>query len=299
MESVEKNLYSNLEQLIDEENMKNLDPHDTNIYNLYYREATRLPLLTKEEETKLAYRAKNNDLEARNKLVEHNLRYVISLARDYVRKHKFYNIEFLELINEGNVGLMIAIERFDPDLGYRLSTYSRQWIELYIARYIYKNSPLAVSEGVFFKIIKFTQAVSELKQRTRRNYSSKELSEIFNIQHETVVDYLRFSDSFLSLNQPIGEDEEDELGDLVEDENSINPEDYAIKMVIAQELRSIVETLPEMEQNIIKLHYGLDKEPLTLQEIGDIYNVSRQRISQIENKALEKLRLPNYAKRLK
>ena len=120
MESVENNLPNKIEQLFNE-NHKNHNKHDLDIYSLYSNEVTRLPLLTKEEEIELAYRAKNNDLEARNKLIEHNLRYVISLARDYVRKHKTNNLDFLELINEGNIGLMMAVDRFNPDLGSILS----------------------------------------------------------------------------------------------------------------------------------------------------------------------------------
>ena len=223
---------------------------------------------------------------------------MVKIVLDYKKAGKCRVTDTIDLISEGNLGLIRATESFDPDKGFRFYTYATWWIECYINRYIQNSSALSISAQAIKNMKEFNQKVQELKEKTGRDYSAKELSKIFNMHLINVVVYMEYTNEAVSLSEKLNDDEDEELGDIIEDNHSVNPEDYTITRIQSLEIHDAINTLSEREQKIICLHFGLDgNERHTLEEIGKMLNVTRERARQIEVIALDKLRRHKKLKR--
>lgn len=267
------------------------------IFNLYIKDVAKYPLLSKEEEYALAKKFKDtSDLECRQKLVNHNLRLVINIAKRY----KTSGIAFIDLIQEGNLGLMIAVDKFDPDLGYRFSTYATWWIKQSILRYIANSGrlirlPVHASESLY----KYNRFVSDFKKNnpSQELPSTEEIAKIIGVPYDSLCTYLSSDKNILSLNVPVGEKQDSTLADFVPDNLSVeeHAEFSALKMCVSE----VLESLNERERDVIKLRYGIDcDKPHTLEEVGNVYGITRERVRQIESRALRKLKFRNNKKLL-
>jgi len=264
---------------------------------MYLKEIGRISLLNGEEEMELSVRVANGDEEAKNKLAESNLRLVVSIAKRYVGR----GLLFLDLIQEGNIGLMKAVDKFDYDKGYKFSTYATWWIRQAITRALADQArTIRVPVHMVETINKMARIQRQLTLELNREPSEEEIAKKMGITVEKVRDVIKISQDPVSLETPIGEEDDSHLGDFVKDINTMTPEEYATNEILKEEIKSVLETLQEREQEVLELRFGLiDGTSHTLEEVGKRFNVTRERIRQIEAKALRKLRHPSRAKKLK
>lgn len=265
-------------------------------YHAYMREISRIPLLSVEEERELAKRVAEGDENARIKLAESNLRLVVSIAKTYLSKTK---LSFLDLIQEGNIGLMRAVDKFDYTMGYRFSTYATWWIRQAISKSITGNRIIRVPPHIITLLSKMSTARRELAQELNREPKTEELAEAVGITVEKLK-WLQSIKEPSSLDTTIGDDEETTVGDLVADQSVEDPNTAIFQEQVSARIREVLTTLDEREQQVIALRYGLgSNKPKTLDEIGKIFGLTRERIRQIEDKALRKLRNPARTNMLK
>ena len=274
---------------------KNLSINDP--VRMYLKEIGRISLLSTEEELELSKRIEEGDEEAKSILAEANLRLVVSIAKRYVGR----NLSFLDLIQEGNIGLMKAVDKFDSSKGYKFSTYATWWIRQAITRAIADQAKtIRVPVHMVETINKLKRVQRQLTLELDREPTEEEISKELGIPEDKVREIIKISLDPLSLETPIGEEDDSQLGDFVKDENSLSPEEYAINEVLKDEISELLLTLTEREEQVIKLRFGLvDGTCRTLEEVGTIFGVTRERIRQIEAKALRKLRHPSRSKKLK
>ncbi len=266
---------------------------------IYLKEIGNIPLLTPEEERELGRQiVEENSEYARNKLRESNLRLVVSIAKHYQNK---YNMPFLDLIQEGNVGLMKAVDKFDYTKGWKFSTYGTWWIRQSITRAISDHARLIRTPVHMVEtMVKHSRAVRELLQELGRDPTVEEIADKMGITVDKVIEIQRISQDPISLESKMGHEEDSKIGDIIPDENALSPQDIAQQNMLKEQLMSILETLTPREQKVIRLRYGLDDaHPRTLEEVGREFSVTRERIRQIEAKALRKLRHPSKLKRLR
>ena len=264
---------------------------------MYLKEIGRISLLSPEEESELSIRVANGDEVAKNILAESNLRLVVSIAKRYVG----CGLLFLDLIQEGNIGLMKAVEKFDYDKGFKFSTYATWWIRQAITRALADQArTIRVPVHMVETINKMARIQRQMTLELNREPSEEELAEKMGISVDKVREVIKISQDPVSLETPIGEEDDSHLGDFIKDERSMSPEEYATNEILKEEIRSVLMTLQEREQEVLELRFGLiDGTSHTLEEVGKRFNVTRERIRQIEAKALRKLRHPSRAKKLK
>jgi len=266
---------------------------------MYLKDIGKIPLLTPEEEKELSRKfIEEHDEAARQKLCEANLRLVVSVAKRYQNKH---NMSFLDLIQEGNLGLWKAVEKFDYKKGFKFSTYGTWWIKQSITRAISDQARLIRAPVHMVEtILKHNRAVRELLQELGRDPTIEEIAEKLGTTVDKVVEVQRIAQDPISLESKMGNEEDSKIGDLIPDESALSPQDIAQQNMLKEQLMSVLETLTPREQKVIRLRYGLDDaHPRTLEEVGREFSVTRERIRQIEAKALRKLRHPSKLKRLR
>ncbi|MDY3765228.1 MAG: RNA polymerase sigma factor RpoD [Lachnospiraceae bacterium] len=264
---------------------------------MYLKEIGNVPLLTTEQEVELAKRVENGDEEAKKALTEANLRLVVSIAKKYVGR----GMPFLDLIQEGNMGLMKAVDKFDYTKGYKFSTYATWWIRQAITRGIADTGrTIRVPVHMVETINKTLRMTRTLLQELGREPTAEEVAERLNVPVARVREVLKISRDPVSLDTPIGEEDDSHLGDFIEDDSALSPADSAAFSMLKEELGAALESLTERERQVVRLRFGLeDGRARTLEEVGKEFNVTRERIRQIEAKALRKLRHPSRSKRLK
>ncbi len=264
---------------------------------IYLKDIGRVPLLTGEQEVELAKRMQEGDEEAKKTLSEANLRLVVSIAKRYVGR----GMQFLDLIQEGNLGLMKAVEKFDYTRGFKFSTYATWWIRQAITRAIADQArTIRIPVHMVETINKQGRATRTLLQRLGREPTTEEIAEYLGWSVEKVREIQKIAQDPVSLETPIGEEEDSHLGDFLEDDKAMSPSDVAESKLLKEQLFQVLNTLTPREQKVLRLRYGLDdSHPRTLEEVGREFNVTRERIRQIEAKALRKLRHPNRLKKLK
>ena len=264
---------------------------------MYLKEIGKVPLLTAEEEIELAKRMENGDEEAKKRLAEANLRLVVSIAKRYVGR----GMLFLDLIQEGNLGLIKAVEKFDYNKGFKFSTYATWWIRQAITRAIADQArTIRIPVHMVETINKLVRASRQLLQELGREPTPEEIAERMEIPVERVREILKISQEPVSLETPIGEEEDSHLGDFIQDDNVPVPADAAAFTLLREQLKEVLGTLTEREQKVLRLRFGLDDgRARTLEEVGKEFNVTRERIRQIEAKALRKLRHPSRSRKLK
>ncbi len=264
---------------------------------IYLKDIGKVPLLSAEEEKELAIKMASGDQTAKNHLTEANLRLVVSIAKRYVGR----GMLFLDLIEEGNLGLMKAVDKFDYTKGFRFSTYATWWIRQAITRAIADQArTIRIPVHMVETINKLTRTTRFLVQELGREPTAEEIAKEMGITPERVTEIQKIAQDPVSLETPIGEEEDSHLGDFLEDEHALSPQDQATQTLLKEELMKVLESLTPREQAVIRLRYGLDgTHPRTLEEVGKRFGVTRERIRQIEAKALRKLRNPNRSKTLK
>ena len=264
---------------------------------MYLKEIGKVPLLSAEEEIELAKRMELGDQEAKKRLAEANLRLVVSIAKRYVGR----GMLFLDLIQEGNLGLIKAVEKFDYRKGYKFSTYATWWIRQAITRAIADQArTIRIPVHMVETINKLIRVSRQLLQELGREPSPEEIAAEMNMPVERVREILKISQEPVSLETPIGEEEDSHLGDFIQDDNVPVPADAAAFTLLKEQLEEVLGTLTEREQKVLTLRFGLeDGRARTLEEVGKEFNVTRERIRQIEAKALRKLRHPSRSRKLK
>ena len=264
---------------------------------MYLKEIGQIKLLTMEEELELADRILAGDEEAKTILAEANLRLVVSIAKRYVGR----GMLFLDLIQEGNIGLMKAVEKFDVSKGYKFSTYATWWIRQAITRAIADQArTIRVPVHMVETINKLARIQRQLTLELNREPSEEELAKKMNVSIEKIRDIYKISQEPVSLETPIGEEDDSHLGDFIKDERNMSPEEYATHEMLKDEISDVLLTLTEREEKVIRLRFGLeDGKSRTLEEVGQMFGVTRERIRQIEAKALRKLRHPSRSRKLK
>ena len=290
------------EELSDEDleiTVDNVDAFADDSVRLYLREIGKIPLLSNEEETELAKKIVEGDKKAKDKMVEANMRLVVSIAKRYSGR----GLDFLDLIQEGNTGLLRAVEKFDPEKGFKFSTYATWWIRQAITRAIADQArTIRIPVHMVETINKVLRTTRKLTTELNREPSIEEIAKELDMEVEKVEYVMRIKQDIASLDASVGRDGDDEdsvLGDFVEDEERVSPEDSAASQILKEQLASIISTLSEREQKIIKMRFGIGGErPHTLEEVGYEFSVTRERIRQIEAKALSKLRKHKDTKKL-
>ena len=264
---------------------------------MYLKDIGKVPLLSAEEEIELAKRMEPGDEAAKKKLAESNLRLVVSIAKRYVGR----GMLFLDLIQEGNLGLLKAVEKFDYRKGYKFSTYATWWIRQAITRAIADQArTIRIPVHMVETINKVTRVSRDLLQKLGREPLPEEVGEVMGLPKERVQEIMKIAQEPVSLETPIGEEEDSHLGDFIQDESIPTPVEATNQTLLHEQLDDVVSTLTEREQRVIKLRFGWDDgRPRTLEEVGKEFNVTRERIRQIEAKALRKLRHPNRSRKLK
>lgn len=264
---------------------------------VYLKDIGRVPLLSMDEEVELAKRMQNGDEEAKRKLSEANLRLVVNIAKRYTGR----GMLFLDLIQEGNLGLMKAVEKFDYTRGYRFSTYATWWIRQAITRAIADQArTIRIPVHMVETIQKLTRTTRLLVQELGRDPTPAEIAEEMGVSEERVREIQRINLEPVSLETPIGEEDDSHLTDFIEDVNATAPQDVASFTILKEHLLAVLDTLTPREEMVLRLRYGLeDGHPRTLEEVGKEFGVTRERIRQIEAKALRKLRHPSRSKKLK
>ena len=287
----------------DEVDVENIDlsvPEGVSIEDpvrMYLKEIGKVPLLSAEEEIELAQRMEEGDQEAKKRLAEANLRLVVSIAKRYVGR----GMLFLDLIQEGNLGLIKAVEKFDYRKGYKFSTYATWWIRQAITRAIADQArTIRIPVHMVETINKLIRVSRQLLQELGREPTPEEIAEEMNMPVDRVREILKISQEPVSLETPIGEEEDSHLGDFIQDDNVPVPSDAAAFTLLKEQLVEVLGTLTEREQKVLRLRFGLDDgRARTLEEVGKEFNVTRERIRQIEAKALRKLRHPSRSRKLK
>ncbi|QNO16738.1 RNA polymerase sigma factor RpoD [Alkalicella caledoniensis] len=264
---------------------------------MYLKEIGRVPLLSATEEVNLAKRMENGDEEAKRRLVEANLRLVVSIAKRYVGR----GMLFLDLIQEGNLGLIKAVEKFDYTKGYKFSTYATWWIRQAITRAIADQArTIRIPVHMVETINKLIRVSRQLVQELGREPLPEEIAKHMDMSPERVREILKIAQEPVSLETPIGEEDDSHLGDFIEDQDAKAPAEAAAFELLREQLVDVLDTLTERERKVLRLRFGLDDgRPRTLEEVGQVFGVTRERIRQIEAKALRKLRHPSRSKRLK
>ena len=264
---------------------------------MYLKEIGNVPLLTSDQEVDLAMRVEAGDTEAKRALTEANLRLVVSIAKKYVGR----GMPFLDLIQEGNMGLMKAVDKFDYTKGYKFSTYATWWIRQAITRGIADTGrTIRVPVHMVETINKTLRMTRQLLQELGREPTPEEVADRLGVPAARVREVLKISRDPVSLDTPIGEEDDSHLGDFIEDDTALSPADSATFSMLREELANALESLTDRERQVVKLRFGLeDGRARTLEEVGKEFNVTRERIRQIEAKALRKLRHPSRSKRLK
>ena len=264
---------------------------------MYLKDIGRVPLLSAEEEVDLAKRMQENDEAAKKRLSEANLRLVVSIAKRYVGR----GMLFLDLIQEGNLGLMKAVEKFDYQKGFKFSTYATWWIRQSITRAIADQArTIRIPVHMVETINKLTRVQRVLLQELGREPSPAEIAEKMGVTEDRVREIQKIAQDPVSLETPIGEEEDSHLGDFIEDEKTTTPSESVAFTMLKEQLLGVLDTLTPREEKVLRLRYGIDDgKPRTLEEVGREFNVTRERIRQIEAKALRKLRHPSRSKKLK
>lgn len=264
---------------------------------MYLKEIGRVPLLTAQEEIELAKRIEAGDEDAKRRLAEANLRLVVSIAKRYVGR----GMLFLDLIQEGNLGLIKAVEKFDYRKGFKFSTYATWWIRQAITRAIADQArTIRIPVHMVETINKLIRTSRQLLQELGREPTPEEIAKEMGIEEEKVREIMKIAQEPVSLETPIGEEEDSHLGDFIEDEDALAPADAASFTLLKEQLEDVLETLTEREEEVLRLRFGLDDgRQRTLEEVGQVFGVTRERIRQIEAKALRKLRHPSRSKKLK
>ena len=264
---------------------------------VYLKEIGRVPLLTPEEEIEYAMRIADDDHVAKKRLAEANLRLVVSIAKRYVGR----GMQFLDLIQEGNMGLIKAVDKFDYTKGFKFSTYATWWIRQAITRAIADQArTIRIPVHMVETINKVKKANSQLLHQNGKEPTPEEIAEFLDMPQEKVREILRVSQEPVSLETPIGEEEDSHLGDFIPDDDALAPADAASMSLLKEQLDEVLKTLTPREAKVLSLRFGLkDGNPKTLEEVGKEFNVTRERIRQIEAKALRKLRHPSRSKKLK
>ena len=281
-----------LEDLGSSKDIKISDP-----VRMYLKEIGRINLLTSDEEFEYAKLANQGDEHAKSMLAESNLRLVVSIAKRYVGR----GMLFLDLIQEGNIGLMKAVEKFDPGKGYKFSTYATWWIRQAITLVIADQArTIRIPVHMVETINKLARVQRQLTQELNREPTDEEIAKKLGISLDKVREVYKISQDPVSLETPIGEEDDSHLGDFIKDERTMSPEEYATVGMLKEELSGVLLTLTEREEKVLRLRFGLDDgQCRTLEEVGQIFNVTRERIRQIEAKALRKLRHPSRSRKLK
>ena len=284
-------------QLILADNVLTKDLTINDPVRMYLKEIGQIKLLTYEEELSLADRINEGDEEAKKTLAEANLRLVVSIAKRYVGR----GMLFLDLIKEGNIGLMKAVEKFDVTKGYKFSTYATWWIRQAITRAIADQArTIRVPVHMVETINKLARLQRQLTLELNREPTEEELADRMKISVEKIRDIYKISQEPVSLETPIGEEADSHLGDFIKDERNVNPEEYATNEMLKDEISGVLLTLTEREEKVVRLRFGLeDGKTRTLEEVGQLFGVTRERIRQIEAKALRKLRHPSRSRKLK
>ena len=264
---------------------------------MYLKEIGQIKLLTMDEELELADRIVAGEEEAKTRLAEANLRLVVSIAKRYVGR----GMLFLDLIQEGNIGLMKAVDKFDVTKGYKFSTYATWWIRQAITRAIADQArTIRIPVHMVETINKLSRIQRQLTLELNREPTEEELAKKMGTSVEKIRDIYKISQEPVSLETPIGEEDDSHLGDFVPDEHNMSPEDYAANELLKDEIADVLLTLTEREEKVIRLRFGLeDGKSRTLEEVGQMFGVTRERIRQIEAKALRKLRHPSRSRKLK
>ena len=290
------------EELSDEDleiTVDNVDAFADDSVRLYLREIGKIPLLTNEEEAELAQEIVKGSRKAKEKMVEANMRLVVSIAKRYSGR----GLDFLDLIQEGNTGLLRAVEKFDPEKGFKFSTYATWWIRQAITRAIADQArTIRIPVHMVETINKVLRTTRKLTTELNREPTIEEIAKELDMDVDKVEYVMRIKQDIASLDASVGRDGDDEdsvLGDFVEDEERASPEDSAANQILKEQLAEIISTLSEREQKIIKMRFGIGGErPHTLEEVGYEFSVTRERIRQIEAKALSKLRKHKDTKKL-
>ncbi|USK63324.1 RNA polymerase sigma factor RpoD [Peribacillus frigoritolerans] len=264
---------------------------------MYLKEIGRVDLLSAEEEISLVTRIEDGDEEAKRRLAEANLRLVVSIAKRYVGR----GMLFLDLIQEGNMGLIKAVEKFDYRKGFKFSTYATWWIRQAITRAIADQArTIRIPVHMVETINKLIRVQRQLLQDLGREPSPEEIAEDMDLTPEKVREILKIAQEPVSLETPIGEEDDSHLGDFIEDQDATSPSEHAAYELLKEQLEDVLDTLTDREENVLRLRFGLDDgRTRTLEEVGKVFGVTRERIRQIEAKALRKLRHPSRSKRLK
>jgi len=262
---------------------------------MYLKEIGKVPLLTKDEEVELAKKIEAGDGEAKKKLAEANLRLVVSIAKKYIGR----GMSFLDLIQEGNLGLIKAVEKFDYTKGYKFSTYATWWIRQAITRSI-ADQGIRIPVHMIESINKLVRIQRQLVQDLGREPTPEEIAEIMDMEIDKVRDIMEIAQKPISLETPIGEEEDSQLGDFIEDNQIETPDVMATHIILKEQIFEVLKSLTPREQEVLILRFGLrDGKARTLEEIGKVFDVTRERIRQIEVKALRKLKHPSRSKKLK
>ena len=300
---------NDLKSIEEEANSLPIDPEDMEVLlksegitiddpvKIYLHEIGRVALLTPEEEADLAQRISDGDASAKKRLNEANLRLVVSIAKRYVGR----GLLFLDLIQEGNLGLIKAVDKFDANKGYKFSTYATWWIRQAITRAIADQArTIRIPVHMVETIGRLTKAERALVQELGRQPNAEELAKELNMNIDKVREIMKVAQEPVSLESPVGEEEDSHLGDFVEDKDIPSPSDVASQTMLKEELNEVLKTLSDREARVLSLRFGLeDGRTRTLEEVGREFKVTRERIRQIEAKALRKLRHPSRSKRLK
>lgn len=296
----------NIDELTDEEepdeatlNGQYLDDVSDDSVRLYLREIGKIPLLSADEELELAQRVKEGDIKAKDKMAEANMRLVVSIAKRYSGR----GLDFLDLIQEGNTGLLRAVEKFDPDKGFKFSTYATWWIRQAITRAIADQARvIRIPVHMVETINKLLRTQRRMTQELNREPTIEELSKELDMEPEKIEYVMKIKQDIHSLDAGVGRDGDEEdsvLGDFIEDEDSATPEESASSQLLKEQVQGILSSLSDREQKIVRMRFGLDNgKSHTLEEVGQEFAVTRERIRQIEAKALAKLRKHKDAKKL-
>ena len=285
------------EELTDEELLGSNSAKVNDPVRMYLKEIGVVPLLSNEEEKELAIAVENGDLEAKQRLAEANLRLVVSIAKRYVGR----GMQFLDLIQEGNMGLMKAVDKFDYSKGFKFSTYATWWIRQAITRAIADQArTIRIPVHMVETINKLVREQRNLLQELGQDPTPEQIAERMDMTPDKVREILKIAQEPVSLETPIGEEDDSHVGDFIEDEVIENPVDYTTRVVLREQLDEVLDTLTDREENVLRLRFGLDDGKMrTLEDVGKVFNVTRERIRQIEAKALRKLRHPSRSKQLK
>lgn len=288
---------SSTDKLLLDDNYLTKDLNINDPVRMYLKEIGKIKLLTMDEELELSNRIMENDPVAKNILAEANLRLVVSIAKRYVGR----GMLFLDLIQEGNIGLMKAVEKFDVSKGFKFSTYATWWIRQAITRAIADQArTIRVPVHMVETINKLARIQRQLTLELNREPSEEELAKKMKLSVEKIREIYKISQEPVSLETPIGEEDDSHLGDFIKDEHNMSPEDYTTSEILKQEISDVLLTLTEREEKVIRLRFGLeDGKSRTLEEVGQLFGVTRERIRQIEAKAIRKLKHPSRSRKLK